>query len=181
MCPYLKKLSYHNGQTLRALIYSLESHSLSHKLSWLLSDKEHLLSCLEPWAFLCQENLAEATLLYLRAVERNQPGLLAEIDPCLVSSLMLLFHFVQYKCINVYSHTFYINFFALEQKNFRIWNSRVKNLRFLEFRHLFKYMTNFSELNQYFFHFLILICSFCRRGYPLKRVPDDIVARPRIR
>lgn len=66
---------------------SLESHSLSHKLSWLLSDKEHLLSCLEPWAFLCQENLAEATLLYLRAVERNQPVLLAEIDPCLVSNI----------------------------------------------------------------------------------------------
>lgn len=65
------------------LYKSLEGHSLSHKLSWLLSDKEHLLSCLEPWAFLCQENLAEATLLYLRAVERNQPVLLAEIDPCL--------------------------------------------------------------------------------------------------
>lgn len=65
------------------LYKSLEGHSLSHKLSWLLSDKEHLLSCLESWAFLCQENLAEATLLYLRAVERNQPVLLAEIDPCL--------------------------------------------------------------------------------------------------
>ncbi|KYN15839.1 PREDICTED: run domain Beclin-1-interacting and cysteine-rich domain-containing protein [Trachymyrmex cornetzi] len=65
------------------LMSPLEGHSLSHKLSWLLSDKEHLLSCLEPWAFLCQENLAEATLLYLRAVERNQPVLLAEIDPCL--------------------------------------------------------------------------------------------------
>ncbi|KAL6424817.1 hypothetical protein ACFW04_010030 [Cataglyphis niger] len=65
------------------LYKSLESHSLSHKLSWLLSDKEHLLSCLEPWAFLCQENLAEATLLYLRAIERNQPVLFAEIDPCL--------------------------------------------------------------------------------------------------
>ncbi|KAL6254653.1 hypothetical protein P5V15_013959 [Pogonomyrmex californicus] len=65
------------------LYKSLEGHSLSHKLSWLLSDKEHLLSCLESWAFLCQENLAEATLLYLRAVERNQPELLAEIDPCL--------------------------------------------------------------------------------------------------
>ncbi|XP_024885568.1 run domain Beclin-1-interacting and cysteine-rich domain-containing protein [Temnothorax curvispinosus] len=68
------------------LYKSLEGHSLSHKLSWLLSDKEHLLSCLEPWAFLCQENLAEATLLYLRAVERNQSVLLAEIDPCLFSS-----------------------------------------------------------------------------------------------
>ncbi|XP_035739254.1 run domain Beclin-1-interacting and cysteine-rich domain-containing protein-like isoform X2 [Vespa mandarinia] len=65
------------------LYKSLESHNLSHKLSWLLSDKEHLLSCLEPWAFLCQENLAEATLICLKAVERNQPVLLTEIDPCL--------------------------------------------------------------------------------------------------
>lgn len=65
------------------LYKSLESHSLSHKLPWLLSDKEHLLSCFEPWAFLCQENLAEATLLCLRAVERNQPTLLTEIDPSL--------------------------------------------------------------------------------------------------
>ncbi|CAD1472848.1 unnamed protein product [Heterotrigona itama] len=65
------------------LYKSLESHSLSYKLSWLLSDKEHLLSCFEPWAFLCQENLAEATLLCLRAVERNQPTLLTEIDPSL--------------------------------------------------------------------------------------------------
>ncbi|XP_078046287.1 run domain Beclin-1-interacting and cysteine-rich domain-containing protein rubicon isoform X1 [Augochlora pura] len=65
------------------LYKSLESHTLSHKLSWLLSDKEHLLSCFEPWAFLCQENLAEATLLCLRAVERKQPVLLTEIDPFL--------------------------------------------------------------------------------------------------
>ncbi|XP_058795536.1 run domain Beclin-1-interacting and cysteine-rich domain-containing protein isoform X2 [Phymastichus coffea] len=65
------------------LYKSLEDHSLSQKLSWLLSDKEHLLSCLEPWAFLCQENLAEATLVCLRAVEKNQPTLLTEIDPSL--------------------------------------------------------------------------------------------------
>ncbi|XP_076242602.1 run domain Beclin-1-interacting and cysteine-rich domain-containing protein rubicon isoform X2 [Calliopsis andreniformis] len=65
------------------LYKSLENHSLSHKLSWLLSDKKHLLSCFEPWAFLCQENLSEATLLCLRAVERNQPVLLTEIDPSL--------------------------------------------------------------------------------------------------
>ncbi|KAJ8684242.1 hypothetical protein QAD02_020034 [Eretmocerus hayati] len=65
------------------LYKSLEDHSLSQKLSWLLSDKEHLLSCLEPWAFLCQENLAEATFVCLRAVEKNQPTLLTEIDPSL--------------------------------------------------------------------------------------------------
>ncbi|XP_014203887.1 run domain Beclin-1-interacting and cysteine-rich domain-containing protein [Copidosoma floridanum] len=65
------------------LYKSLEDHSLSQKLSWLLSDKEYLLSCLEPWAFLCQENLSEATLVCLRAVEKNQPALLTEIDPSL--------------------------------------------------------------------------------------------------
>lgn len=69
----------------------MENHSLSHKLSWLLSDKEHLFSCFEPWAFLCQENLAEATLLCLRAVERNQPTLLTEIDPSLVSKTKFCF------------------------------------------------------------------------------------------
>ncbi|XP_066589438.1 run domain Beclin-1-interacting and cysteine-rich domain-containing protein isoform X2 [Prorops nasuta] len=65
------------------LYTSLEKHSLSQKLAWLLSDKEHMLSCLEPWAFLCQEDLAEAALLCLRAVERNQLILLTEIDPSL--------------------------------------------------------------------------------------------------
>ncbi|XP_012262879.2 run domain Beclin-1-interacting and cysteine-rich domain-containing protein isoform X1 [Athalia rosae] len=65
------------------LYKSLESHSLSQKLAWLLSDKEHLSSCLESWAFLCQETLAEATLICLRAVEKNQPSLLTEIDPSL--------------------------------------------------------------------------------------------------
>lgn len=71
----------------------MENHSLSHKLSWLLSDKEHLFSCFEPWAFLCQENLAEATLLCLRAVERNQPILLTEIDPSLVSKTNFIVYF----------------------------------------------------------------------------------------
>ncbi|XP_011505731.1 PREDICTED: run domain Beclin-1 interacting and cysteine-rich containing protein [Ceratosolen solmsi marchali] len=65
------------------LYKSLEDHSLSQKLSWLLSDKEHILSCLEPWSFLCQGNLAEATLVCLRAVEKNEPALLTEIDPSL--------------------------------------------------------------------------------------------------
>ncbi|KAG7207686.1 hypothetical protein KM043_009305 [Ampulex compressa] len=72
-----------SGKDMLWLYKSLESHTLSLKLSWLLTDKEHLLSCLEPWAFLCQENLAEAALFCLRAVERNQPILLTDIDPCL--------------------------------------------------------------------------------------------------
>ncbi|KAL7296016.1 hypothetical protein TKK_0010571 [Trichogramma kaykai] len=65
------------------LYKSLENHSLSQKLSWLLSDKEHLLSCLEPWAYLCDESLAEATLICLQAVEKNQFTLLTDINPAL--------------------------------------------------------------------------------------------------
>ncbi|XP_063236877.1 run domain Beclin-1-interacting and cysteine-rich domain-containing protein isoform X2 [Bacillus rossius redtenbacheri] len=60
---------------------SLESHSLSQKLAWLLSDREHLLSCFERSAFLCQGAYGEATLLCLRAVEQSRPSLLTEIDP----------------------------------------------------------------------------------------------------
>ncbi|XP_049801499.1 run domain Beclin-1-interacting and cysteine-rich domain-containing protein isoform X1 [Schistocerca nitens] len=73
----------------KALIWiykSLEGHTLSQKLSWLLSDREHLLSCFEKTAYLCQEKYGEATLICLRAVEQNQPSLLAEIDPCLYLS-----------------------------------------------------------------------------------------------
>lgn len=65
------------------LYRSLENHSLSQKLAWLLSDKSHLLNCYQDFAFLCQENYAEATLICLRAVERNQANLMSDIDPCL--------------------------------------------------------------------------------------------------
>ncbi|XP_050307064.1 run domain Beclin-1-interacting and cysteine-rich domain-containing protein [Anthonomus grandis grandis] len=59
----------------------LESHSLCVKLSWLLSDEAHLHSCYEPWAFLCQKDYTDATLICLRAVEKNQATYLSEIDP----------------------------------------------------------------------------------------------------
>lgn len=62
---------------------SLENHSLSQKLSWLVSDKSHVSDCYQPYAFLCQPEYAEATLICLRAVERNQPSLMSEINPCL--------------------------------------------------------------------------------------------------
>jgi len=68
-------------------IYSLENHSLSQQLSWLLSDREHLLNCYHPSAFLCQEKYGEAALICLRAVEQNQLCLLTEIDPSLVSEI----------------------------------------------------------------------------------------------
>ncbi|XP_057669448.1 run domain Beclin-1-interacting and cysteine-rich domain-containing protein isoform X1 [Diorhabda carinulata] len=65
------------------LYRSLENHSLSQKLSWLLSDKTHLSNCYQSYAFLCQEKYAEATLICLRAVERNQASLLSDINPYL--------------------------------------------------------------------------------------------------
>lgn len=65
------------------LYRSLESHTLSQKLSWLLSDKEHLLTCYGKNAFMCQEKYTEATLICLRAVERSEPSLMSDIDPCL--------------------------------------------------------------------------------------------------
>lgn len=65
------------------LYRSLESHSLSQKLSWLLSDQTHLKNCYQSYAFLCQQKYAEAILICLRAVERNQPSLMSEINPCL--------------------------------------------------------------------------------------------------
>lgn len=68
------------------LYRSLESHSLSQKLSWLLSDKKHLESCYQEQAFLCQEKYAESILICLRSVERNHPSLISEINPCLFLS-----------------------------------------------------------------------------------------------
>ncbi|KAF5302143.1 hypothetical protein FQA39_LY10478 [Lamprigera yunnana] len=65
------------------LYRSLENHSLSQKLSWLLSDKKHLESCYQSQAFLYQEKYAESVLICLRSVERSQPSLISEIDPCL--------------------------------------------------------------------------------------------------
>lgn len=56
---------------------------MSQKLSWLLSDKTHLTSCYHSYAYLSQTAYAEATLICLRAVERNQPSLTSEINPCL--------------------------------------------------------------------------------------------------
>ncbi|XP_021932612.1 run domain Beclin-1-interacting and cysteine-rich domain-containing protein isoform X2 [Zootermopsis nevadensis] len=72
-----------SGKAWMWLYKSLEEHSLSQKLAWLLSDQEHLLSCFEKYAYLCQQKYGEATLICLRAVEQNQPSLLTEIDPCL--------------------------------------------------------------------------------------------------
>lgn len=65
------------------LYKNLENHTLSQKLSWLLSDKQHLTTCYIPNAYLCQEEYAEALLICLRAIERNHSSLLSDINPCL--------------------------------------------------------------------------------------------------
>lgn len=65
------------------LYKNLENLSLSTKLGWLLSDKGHLSACYYSHAFLCSEEYSEAVLICLKALERNQPSLMAEINPCL--------------------------------------------------------------------------------------------------
>nr|CAI5864811.1 unnamed protein product [Callosobruchus analis] len=62
---------------------NLENHSLSQKLSWLLSNQTHLYACYHSYAFLCQQKYSEATLICLRALERNQASFISEIDPYL--------------------------------------------------------------------------------------------------
>lgn len=77
---------------------SLENHSLSQKLSWLLSDQNHLKNCYQTYAFLHQEKYAEAILICLRAVERNQPSLMSEINPCLFLLKAQAFHKAHRRC-----------------------------------------------------------------------------------
>lgn len=64
--------------------FSLENHTLSEKLGWLLSDKSHLYKYYKPEAFLCQKTYSDAAILCLKVVELNQPSLLLEINPKLV-------------------------------------------------------------------------------------------------
>ncbi|XP_072388660.1 run domain Beclin-1-interacting and cysteine-rich domain-containing protein isoform X1 [Diabrotica undecimpunctata] len=84
-CEYRPHIPPHlkNDKSAIWLYRSLENHSLSQKLSWLLSDKTHLSNCYQSYAFLTQEKYAEATLICLRAVERNQASLMSEINPYL--------------------------------------------------------------------------------------------------
>lgn len=72
------------------LYFSLETHTLSEKLSWLISDSRHLSSCYTDQAFLCQRDYAEATLVCLKAVEQNRLSLLSDIPPHLVSIKIII-------------------------------------------------------------------------------------------
>lgn len=82
------------------LYRSLESHSLSQQLSWLLSDKNHANNCYQPQAFLRQEKYTDAMLICLRSVERNQASLLSEINPSLFLSKFSAheFHKIHRRC-----------------------------------------------------------------------------------
>lgn len=84
-CEYKSHIPHHMKVDKAAvwLYRNLENHSLSLKLSWLLSDKKHLASCYELNAFLCHKEYSEALLICLRAIERNHSSLLSEINPCL--------------------------------------------------------------------------------------------------
>ncbi|XP_044750682.1 run domain Beclin-1-interacting and cysteine-rich domain-containing protein isoform X2 [Coccinella septempunctata] len=84
-CEYQSYMPTHLKDNKAAiwLYKNLENLSLSTKLGWLLSDKGHLGTCYYTHAFLCSEEYSEAVLICLKALERNQPTLMAEINPCL--------------------------------------------------------------------------------------------------
>lgn len=95
---------------------------MSQKLSWLLSDREHLLSCYKSSAFLSQEKFGEAALICLRAVEHNQPTLLTEINPCLVSKLnSVIFSLFPNFCFN----TDGLKFCLISLQYMTKWNPKI--------------------------------------------------------
>lgn len=69
-----------NDNALSWIYENLESHKLSHKLKYLISDTEHLNTCYEVTAFLQNEKYVGAFFLCLRSLENNQPNLLTQID-----------------------------------------------------------------------------------------------------
>ncbi|CAH0557588.1 unnamed protein product [Brassicogethes aeneus] len=101
-CEYESYIPHHlkNDKSSIWLYRSIENHSLSQKLSWLLSDKTHLLACYQSYAFLCQDSYAEATIVCLRAIEHNQVSLISEINPNLfvIKSPGREYHKVHRRC-----------------------------------------------------------------------------------
>lgn len=67
------------------LLNNLEKLTLSSKLSWLISDRKHIENCYYPWGFFYRQRYVEALLIYIKAVENNQPALLSNINPELFS------------------------------------------------------------------------------------------------
>ncbi|KAK9872229.1 hypothetical protein WA026_017032 [Henosepilachna vigintioctopunctata] len=82
-CEYQPNIPVHlKGDKASIWLYrNLENLTLSTKLGWLLSDRNHLNGCYYSHAFLRSEKYAEATLICLKALERKQPSLMSEINP----------------------------------------------------------------------------------------------------
>ncbi|XP_035675398.1 run domain Beclin-1-interacting and cysteine-rich domain-containing protein-like isoform X1 [Branchiostoma floridae] len=64
---------------------SLENHNLATQLKVLTDNKDHLRKCYEDTSFLCNQRCVAAMLLCLQAVEQNNPAILAQIDPTLLT------------------------------------------------------------------------------------------------
>lgn len=107
------------------LYSSIDSRSLSEKLSWLLSDHQHLLSCYRSTAFLRQTQYNEATLMCLRALEQRQLQLLAKIDPSL---------YKKQKSVNPKTHRRCLSYPEPNTGNDKSWfiGSRAQNVSKLE-------------------------------------------------
>ncbi|XP_073995162.1 run domain Beclin-1-interacting and cysteine-rich domain-containing protein rubicon [Rhodnius prolixus] len=86
VCPNSPPSHPHTDKAMIWLHNSIETHSLSEKVSWLVSDEQHLASCYTPKAFLRHPQYVEAALICLRAIEQNQLSLLTEIHPSLYIS-----------------------------------------------------------------------------------------------
>ncbi|KAI8503478.1 hypothetical protein Bbelb_184490 [Branchiostoma belcheri] len=65
---------------------SLENHNLATQLKVLTDNKDHLRKCYEDSSFLCNQRCVSAMLLCLQAVEQNNPAILAQIDPTLLTT-----------------------------------------------------------------------------------------------
>lgn len=68
---------------LQWMFQCLQQRCLSENLNWLITDKEHMGQCYESTAFLRDERYADAMMVCFNALERGQPTLLSQIDPCL--------------------------------------------------------------------------------------------------
>ncbi|XP_059616449.1 run domain Beclin-1-interacting and cysteine-rich domain-containing protein [Phlebotomus argentipes] len=73
-----------SNRALAWLYECLKGHTLSVKLSWLLSDFEHLSNCYEATAFLRSEKFARGLFLCLEAVESGHIDAIEAIDPSLL-------------------------------------------------------------------------------------------------
>lgn len=72
-----------NDKALAWIYECLETKTLSNKLRYLLSDREHLANCYEITAYLHSKRYVNALFICLNAIELEQQDLLSEIDQSL--------------------------------------------------------------------------------------------------